>query len=175
MKAESGKRLRQSINNKKKLSNDSIVFSSFFNGRTVLFIDYTPTFDEIVASGSLNIIKNEALKNSIMLYKNFISGSQSFMYYETQRRKESYNTHLYKYFEAEIMTFLWQSLGTNTQGLNNYRMDIEGFLNDPETLHHVDIVIGLDRVLQYIYEGNFKMLLNNILVQLKTEINNIND
>lgn len=172
-KVKEGKLLRKIIYNEIEMPNDSIVVFSFFNGKTVLFNGYSPTFDEIVSSGNLGILKSDVLKGKIKAYKNMLQQYQSFLYYESQRRKEVYNTHLFKYFEAEIMTHIWQNITFGPvfmKGLDGFKMDIDGFFEDPETLNQINTIIGVDSELTLNYETNFKKVLNELLIELQIEI-----
>ena len=172
-KVKEGKLLRRHMDGEIDMPRDSIVAFSFFNGKAILFNSYSPTFDEIVSSGNLGVIRSDALKTRIKDYKNIVGASQSFLYYEGQRRKEAYNTHLYKYFEAELMTHIWkQSNGKSfrIEGLESFEIDVDGFFTDPETRYQINTIIGVDQELSFTYEGRFQMLLNRILTELQTEI-----
>ena len=179
IKTKEGKKLRKAVKNKRySISKDSLAKYAFFNGRLVLFDGYTPTFDEIVSSGNLNIIKSEKLKSMIKNYKNSNMGSQSFMYNESQKLKEAYNKHLYNYFEPEIMTYLWEngSKGIiDIDSLNNYKMDVKGFFDDTKTLYHINTTIGVDRELSWRYSQRDMQRIQKILQELQLEIDKISD
>jgi len=177
-KVREGKLLRKIITDKIEVSEDSVIAFAFFNGKAVLFSGYTPTFDEMVSSGNLAVIKSDVLKGKIKRYKSMLNSQQSFLYYEAQRRKETYNTHLFKYFEPEIMTFIWENIGfgpVNLKGLEAYETDIDGFFNDPKTLYHINTIIGVDSELEQKYKRGYVFGLNDILTELQLEIDKTND
>ena len=172
-KVREGKLVRNVLYGNGKMSIDSIVVFSFLNGKTVLFDGYTPTFDEIVSSGKLGILKGDKLKEKIKAYKNMILQHQSFTYYESQNRKETYNTHLFKFFEAEIMTYIWQNRTAgpiHLEGLDKFNCNIDGFIEDPETLNQINTIIGVDSELALNYELNYKRGIRDILNELRIEI-----
>ncbi|MFC4720866.1 DUF6090 family protein [Geojedonia litorea] len=155
------------------ISIDTLALNSFFIGKLVLFDAYTPTFDELVSSGNLGVIKSENLKSAFKRYKNTNEGIKSFLYDESQKRKEAYNTHLHKYFEPQITTFLWESLDRgkiNKDSLLNYKMDIKGFMDDPKTLDHINTMIGIDRELNWNYSQRRIKTIQQIIEIVSDEI-----
>ena len=138
LKKNEGEILKKAVTNKRyTIPKDSVVKYAFFNGRVLLFEASLPTFEELLSSGRLYIIKNEKLKAAIKRYKKTNEGSKSFIYNESQKRKEAYNSHIYKYFEPQIMTYLWESGPSRTMNIDSlkkYKIDVKGFFDDPETL-----------------------------------------
>ncbi len=172
-KVREGKILRKIFNKKIEVKKDSIVAMAFYNGKSLLFESYTPTFDEMVSSGSLSVIKSEILKNKIKSFKKIINQTKSFLYYESQRRKEAYNTHLFKYFEPEIMTHIWLNAEVrpiSINGIDDFKMDINGFFNDPETLYQINTIIGVDAELAFTYKNRYLLAIQDILNELQIEI-----
>jgi Family of unknown function (DUF6090) len=177
-KVKEGKLLRKKFTDKIEMREDSIIAFAFFNGKPILFNGYTPTFDELVSSGNLGVLKSDKLKNKIKNFKEVLQSSQTFMYFEAQRRKEAYNTHLYKYFNAEIMTYLWENIEfgpVNYKGLEVFNTDIDGFFNDPETLYQINTIIGVDSELGMNYKTGYTILLQRLLKELQLEIDKFND
>ena len=179
-KVEQGREVKGIIENKNyDIDIADFVPKVFFNGRLVLFQDYLPTFDEIVSSGNLDLIKNDTLKNLIKSYKNNVETLGTFLYSESQKRKEDYNTNLYKYFEPEIMTLLWEMVPNERTKLHDslikYHIDVKGFIDDPETIYQIRTAIGVDRELSWIYRDRTMPMVANILKELKSEINKTND
>lgn len=146
----------------------------FYNGRLLQFNSYTPTFDEIVTSGKSKILKGDTLKSLIKSYKYSIQRIQDVLYLENQRRKEAYNSHIYKYFEPEIDTYLrrnWPKLNPDEVSAFNY--DIDNFIQDPLTFYHINIQIGVDAQLSYTFENSLMPQIETILNELRREtINN---
>lgn len=168
MKMRDGIDVKRTILKKKKLSRDTLIFKTFFNGRVVLFESYTPTYDELVSTGKLDLIKNDELKKLINDYKRDIETQRTFFFFEAQRRKEAYNKHVFKYFEPQIMSALWER--ESTEKLLTYETDVKGFLNDPESLYHVNTVIGVDRELKWRYSQRSIWRLVTILEILEKEL-----
>ena len=179
-KVVQGKEVKRTIENKEyNISLDSIVPNVFYNGRLVIFEAYIPTFDEIISSGNLGILKNDVLKNMIKTYKNNNESLKTFLYSESQKIKADYNSHLYKYFDSEIMTLLWQTNPNDRYKIHDsllkYNLNVKGFIDDPESLYHVKTAIGVDRELAWIYAERKMPAIKLILNELKAEINKTND
>ena len=172
------KRLRKAVEKKRyDMSKDSLVVNAFLIGKLVLFDAYTPTFDELVSSGKLNIIKSDNLKTLIKRYKNINEGSKSFTYDESQKKKEVYNTHIYQYLEPQIMTYLWESIGEgkSLDSINQYKVDVIGFIDDPKTLYHINTMIGIDRDLNWLYKERRIQTIQNIITVVNEEIDKYYD
>lgn len=168
MKTKDGNDVKHAIQRTKTLSLDSLIIKTFFNGRVVLFESSTPTYDELVSTGKLDLIKNDELKKLINDYKRDINTQKTFFSFEAQRRKEEYNNHLFKYFEAQIMSALWER--KSLEEIKSYDTDPEGFLSDPKSLYHVKTVIGVDRELNWRYSERSKWRIVAILEMLEKEL-----
>jgi Family of unknown function (DUF6090) len=155
---------------------DSVVFNAFFIGKLVIFNSYTPTFDELVSSGKLHIIKSEKLKKLIKRFKNSQKIQKSFMYDESQKRIENYNTHLFKYFEPQTMTYFWESGPGNIKidSLKKYHSDVKGFINDSQTLYHINIALAVNRQLSWGYRQRTIQSIQKILHEIQLEIDKHN-
>ena len=150
----------------------------FFNGKIVAFKSFTPVYDELISSGQMNLIKNDSLKILIREYNDVINKSESFLYKESQSIKEKYNLHLFKYFDSEIITKLWDSeYGKNLpkEKLNGLKHDFEGFRKDPNSYYYVAMCIGVDSELNRWYSKVISPKLSNILNLLNNEIKHLND
>jgi hypothetical protein len=78
---------------------------------------------------------------------------------------------LYRYFEAETMTYLWENSGdVKRDELMKYRSDIKGFLADPETMYYINIQIGTDAEMHWIYKERRMEQLSEILELIRSEI-----
>lgn len=180
MKVNDGKVIESFLKRKKDMPADSLVSFLFFNGKVLLFQSHTPTYDEIISSGNLSLITNEELKSKIANYKSNISSTNSFLFMEAHEHKKNYNSHLYKYFDAEIMTHLWKH--TNRRGnrliakedMENFKIDIEGFKNNPNSLYHVSTLIGVDAELNFQYTERINIRIYEILDQIKKELERLN-
>jgi hypothetical protein len=170
-KAGQGNRIKEAVVRKEyDLQIDTLAVSSFLIGKPVLFEAYTPTFDELISSGKLNIIKNEHIKSLLKNYKNKNSGYNRFIYEESLKRKQDYNAHMHQYFEPQIMTYLWKSVikdQVSLDTLRTYHMDVKGFIDDPNTLYHVNNVIGTDLELSWFYKERTAKTISNISKELR--------
>ena len=171
-KITDGKILKTAIESKRVLSKDTLAFCSFFNGKILLFKGFIPTFDELISSGSQNLIPDK-LSNEIKRYLNILNTSQTFSYFEKQQTKLAYNNHLHKYFDSEIMTYLWENTRSKTiklEEINAFNMNTIGFYEDPETLLHIRNVIGVDSELEWEYSGRIMTLISSILGSIDEEL-----
>lgn len=64
-KALQGEILRESVQEQSPLPVSELVATAFAVGKMALFESYTPTFEEIVSSGRLHILRNVKLKEGI--------------------------------------------------------------------------------------------------------------
>ncbi len=152
---------------------DSVLRFSFFNGRLVLFDAYTPSFDEILTTGNLSILRSEELKEQMKKHKNNNEGIKTFLYDGSQKLKDDYNRHLYKYFESQIMTYLWENAPKNSismDSLKNFRTNVHGFFDDPETIYHINNCIGVDRELYWHYTKRVMPRIEALLLEIRDEL-----
>lgn len=170
-KENDGKKIRNMIEGKLAVDSVFLVFRSFVNGKVIIHNTYLPTFEELIASGNLSILKNQKLVDRIKRHMKSQSDQQSFFYNEAQKRKEMYNTHLYQYFPYEIMAWLWENAQNRTwENLSAFKSDINGYLNDPETLKQVNIQIGVDAEMRWYYEQRVMNRLKEIIDMVRIEI-----
>ncbi|MAD97146.1 MAG: hypothetical protein CMB99_07470 [Flavobacteriaceae bacterium] len=167
-KTKDGRMLKEVYLNKRTMPPDSIILRVFFNGRVVLFESYTPTYDELLSTGKLDLIKNEELKKLINSYKSNLEIEKTFFSYEAQKRKEAYNNHLFKYFEPQIMSALWER--ERGEEILGYAHDIKGFFKDPETLLQINTMIGVDRELNWKYSQRTMWRIVSIIESINKEI-----
>jgi Family of unknown function (DUF6090) len=170
-KMNHAKKLRAAIEQRRyNIGLDTVLRYGFFNGRLVLFDAFMPTFDEILASGNLSILRDEELKKQIKSYKSVNEGVKSFLYEGSQKLKDEYNRHLYKYFESEIMTYLWENAPKRTISMDSlkiFRTNVHGFFDDPETIYHVNNGIGVDRELHWQYKERVMPSIESILTEIR--------
>jgi hypothetical protein len=174
-KVEKGKLIKEYLKGVK-LGNDTIFTHLFFNGKTLIFKSFTPTYDEIVSSGQLNIIKNDSLKSLIKDFKEYEEGNDSFLFNDILEIKKNYNFHLYQYFDHENMSMLWEWTRIRdsinpldyTVGL---KKDFEGFYQDKSSYYHVSNAIGADSELHRAYSQIFIPKITRVLASLRKEIN----
>lgn len=177
-KARDGKLVQQHLLGKAPMRTDSLVTFLFFNGKALFFRSHTPTYDEILGSGKLGIIKNDSIKLLISRFKSNVDLAQTFLFSESQKIKDSYNVHIRKYFEGTLMTRLWKTnFGDDRfipqEELDNYMNDVEGFTTDPASIFHVNSVMGVDAELNWHYSERMSQRINEILEAIRNELNRV--
>ena len=176
LKVTDGKMIKSFLNNNSSLRKYSLVSFLFFNGKVLLFQSHTPTKDENISSGNLSLISNEELKTKISNYKSNISSTNSFLFKEAHEHKKNYNSHLYKYFDAEIMTHIWKNTNRRSkrlitdEAMKKFKIDVDGFKKDPKSLYHVSTIIGVDSELNFQYEDRINTRIYTILEIIKNEL-----
>jgi len=156
---------------------DTIFVNLFFNGKNLIFKSFSPTYDEIVSSGQLSIIKNDSLKSLIKNLKELEQNSESFLYNQITEIKSKYNFHIYKYFDHENITLLWEWTSVR-DSINPFdyskglKKDFEGFYNDPDSYYHVSNNIGADAELHRSYSQRFLPKITRVLNALRKELQN---
>lgn len=153
-KYEDGQTVYKFIKNEiAEVDSSRVLNNIFFNGRNVQYIPYIPTYDELIASGNLNVIKNDVLRTRLRNLMNHAIKNEGFYIEEFKQRKVNYNDHIFKYFSADLMSEIWgaetdkenRSKVYELKDLSRYRMDWAGFVKDPLSLYHVEICMGVDR------------------------------
>ena len=142
----------------------------FFIGKAIPFYDYSPTYDELVNSGKLNVINNDSIRVAINDFRNHNAQMESTLYVDMQAKKMSYMNHVYKYFNGEINGLLWQAKISDLQKLLALGADYNGFMEDPNTEHELNKVLASDSELSFIYNRNVKSKLYLVLALLNKEI-----
>ncbi|MDF0705784.1 DUF6090 family protein [Flagellimonas okinawensis] len=175
LKMQDGKMVKSFLEGKTNLGADSLVSFLFYNSKALLFQSHTPTYDEIISSGNLNLITNEDLKAKISSYKSDLSLINSFLFMEAHEHKERYNLHIYKYFDSEIMTYLWKNNGRkdriiSNEAIKDFKTDINGYKNDSNSIYHVSTLIGVDAELNFQYTQRINIRIYEILDELKKEL-----
>tara|TARA_R110001632_G_scaffold232735_1_gene374411 strand:- start:3131 stop:3877 length:747 start_codon:yes stop_codon:yes gene_type:complete len=159
---------------------DTVFINLFFNGKSLIFKSFTPSYDEILSSGQLSLLKNESLKTMIKDLKNYEESIKTFLFLDFQDIKKNYNLHLYKYFDHEHMRqlWLWNRENSKTDTINplyftkGLKKDFKGLLNDDKSYYHVSNVIGVDAELDRTYSEIMMPRITKILKTLRKEINN---
>jgi len=114
----------------------SAVRNIFLIGKGTNFEPFLPTYEELVSSGQFAIIKNKQISDKIRAYVARMQVLDNFAFQENKQRKVTYNTHLYNYMSSEIMPLIWEYRNTLTfwKLAREKEMNIQGFLNDPESM-----------------------------------------
>jgi Family of unknown function (DUF6090) len=104
----------------------------FFSGKFIPFYDYSPTFNELVSSGNLNMISNDSIKNAINDFTNHNTFAETSLYPDMRQKKSAYMDQVFKYFNGDINGQLW-ARKLSLQELEVLGTDYKGFANDPLT------------------------------------------
>jgi hypothetical protein len=169
-KSEDGRRVEAYLKGDS-VGKDSLLSYLFFNGRVLVFKSFTPTYDEIIATGQQEILQSDKLKILIKNYKSFLRDLDAFLLEEGRAIKQAYNFHLYQYFDRGILPELWKHLSRKNKYielklLETYRMDFEGYLQDTQSLYYASMNTGIDLDLNRIYEDSVMRRLKEVLEEL---------
>ena len=142
----------------------------FFIGKNIPFYDYSPTYNELVNSGKLNVISNDSIKIAINDFINHNALMESTLYPDMLAKKTSYMNHVYKYFNGEINGLLWKAKMSDLPEILALGADYNGFMEDPNTKYELNKVLASDSELSFIYNHNVKNKLYLVLDLLNKEI-----
>ncbi|MCK0180081.1 DUF6090 family protein [Flavobacteriaceae bacterium S0862] len=142
----------------------------FLIGKAIPFYDYSPTYNELVNSGKLNVIRNDSIRVAINDFRNHNAQMESTLYIDMHAKKMSYMNHVYRYFNGEINGLLWQAKMSDLSKLLALGADYNGFMEDPNTEHELNKVLASDSELSFIYNRNVKSKLYLVLDLLNREI-----
>ena len=82
--------------------------------------------------------------------------------------------HLYKYFDHEIITLLWEwnreSRGSPMTLVQNLKHDFEGFRADTQSYYNVSMTLGTDTELIRSYQTDVMTLLDRVVDALQKEL-----
>ncbi len=177
LKMQKGRQIKNSLWIEKTMPIDSVdmVTHLFFNGRTVEYSPFIPTYDELVASGRIDLLSNKVIKNRIVNFMSRLSLNQSFFYNESSHRKQEYNDHLSDFFNAEIMALIWRNPPDSDQDstfteMKKLGIDINGFRKHPKSKIMVQNAVATDDEANLRYE-RFLEEIHEILELIRTEIN----
>lgn len=166
-----------------RIEQDSAYFIGrlFFTGRYLEYQPYFPTFDELISTGNLNLIQSRALKDAIRKFIQNSKVDQTFWAAEFRKRKQEFNDHLYRYFDAEIMPMLWElptvqlADGSRDKEITRknliepFRTDLTGFFKDEKSKLMVESCKGVDRELARIYKDDTERL-SQIMTLIRSEL-----
>lgn len=122
-----------------------IVSNLFYNGRYLQFDPFLPSYDELISSGEINLLKSDTIRKTIAHYLTRLKINASFFYSEAAASKQAYNEHLYNYFNAEIMPYLWYNGSDRSlDKIKELGIDIEGFVKNPRSKIMVQNAAAID-------------------------------
>ena len=147
-----------------------VISNLFINGRYLQYDPFLPTYEQLLSSGQLNIIQNDQLKSAIAKFLSSAKTEQSFFYDGASEIKKDYNKHLYKYFNASIMPYLWEDYtGRELSEILELGADLKGFVDDPESLIMLQNAGAVDRDCKRIYSNNL-VRIGAIIEMIKEEL-----
>ncbi|MFT6871332.1 MAG: hypothetical protein ACJAVN_000329 [Roseivirga sp.] len=146
----------------------SVIADLFFNGRYLQFDPFLPSYDELISSGQINLLKSEVLKKDIAQYLTRLQVTATFFYSEAAATKQAYNEHLHNYFNAEIMPYLWYR-NRDLNEIKELGIDIEGFIKHPKSKIMVQNAAAVDAESFREYSGHLKQIASIIDI-LKQEL-----
>ncbi len=141
----------------------------FFTGEIIPFYDYSPTYNELVNSGNLNMISNDTIKNVINDFINHNALVESTIYPNIQQQKSAYKNHVFKYFNGDINGQIWERK-LSIKEMEALGSDYKGYVNDPETKKLLNVVLAGDSKFLFIGKKNISEKLNNVLQLLNNEL-----
>lgn len=151
---------------------DTILTNAILNGRLLIFRSFTPNNDEILSTGQQHILKSDSLKELIKEFKEYLIDIEEFLLNECKEIKQEYNFHLYKYFDRQILTEFWKNIDASNKyipidSLGDFKTDIEGYRNDPQSLYFASMNTGADSDLNRSYKVSIRPRLSAILKKLR--------
>ena len=141
----------------------------FFLGKAVPFYDYSPTYNELISSGTLGIIKNDSIKYAINDFINHNAMMENGLYDNLHNVKSNYMAHVYKFFDGEINGLIWDKENF-LDDIKNLNKDLKGFFNDSETDYLLNAILAADSEINHIYKKNVKTKLSNVLRLIQNEL-----
>lgn len=144
----------------------------FFIGNSTPFYDYSPTYNELVSSGNLNMISNDSIKNAINDFINHNAMVENTIYPEMLQRESAYMDQVYKYFNGDIIGQLWERELSMLE-LEALGTDYKGYTNDPLTKYHINKVLAANSQFHFIGNKNIRRTLNTVLELLNKELNQL--
>ena len=141
----------------------------FFSGKFIPFYDYSPTYNELVSSGNLNLISNNSIKNAINDFINHNDMVEKSIYPDMQQKKTLYMNRVFKYFNGDINGQLWKRKLSITE-LEALGADYKGFVNDPLIKYNLNKVLAADSEFHFIAKKNLSSKLNIVLKLLNKEL-----
>lgn len=146
----------------------SIIVNLFFNGRYVQFDPFLPSYDELISSGQINLLKSDKVKKTIAQYLSRLQVTATFFYSEAAATKQAYNEHLHNYFNAEIMPYLWYR-NRNLDEMKELGIDIEGFIKHPKSKILVQNAAAVDAEAYREYSAHLRQIAS-IIDLIKQEL-----
>lgn len=176
-KVRDGAKLQSYIAGTDTIDDARIIGYIFFNGRFLDFRPSIPSYDELISTGQQNLIQNKKITGRISNYLSSAAFDDGFYRKEFQARITDYNRHIFNYFNSELMQVIWNAPldAERTEKkltmdlFEGYRVDLEGFRKDPESLYFVEISTGLNAELSRSYTNYLKRT-SEIINLIKEEL-----
>jgi hypothetical protein len=103
------------------------------------------TYEELISTGKLNIIRNKEIKSKISRYKRLVDSYGANRDREFSIQITDYKNHLHHFFSALIGQKVFQS--PTLRELKELGVNVDAYVTDSETVYHVrNIVVGNERI-----------------------------
>ena len=148
MHIEQGDTALSYLNNEIELDDHQYIKIFMYTTYLPVFESELVTYEDMVSSGNLNLIKNHDLKTSLRKYVRRVKSLHENYIPDHIIDKRIYRKHLFKYIDARL-------LGTirNKPNLDQYYIDKNGLFNDPEIKNHLRKSILVDNLLNNYYKN----------------------
>lgn len=173
-KVEQAERLLSVINNHTEVSDSAnFVRDIFLIGRGGSYQPYFPSYNEMISTGELGIIQNDAITDQISRYINRVQSWESFVYEDGEQRRSAYMQFIHHYFSALIMDHIWevQRGEVDLSRMKALGINIEDYRNDPSSVYHTESVGALNQELSLLFNQNMNFYTIPILELLRNELN----
>ncbi|MBO6793647.1 MAG: hypothetical protein JJ895_07040 [Balneolaceae bacterium] len=173
-KVEQAERVLSVLNNQTEISDSAkFVRDIFLIGRGGSYHPYFPTYNEMISTGELNIIQNDAITDQISRYINRVQSWESFVYEDGEQRRSAYMQFIHHYFSALIMDHIWEVERGEVElsRMKPLGINLEDYFNDPSSVYHAEVVGALNQELTRLYNQNMNIYTIPILELLRDELN----
>jgi len=145
----------------------------FLVGRGASTRPYLPSYEELIATGSIGIIQNRDITDLLARYIAWGEMLKSFIYEDAEERRSAHMEHIHHYFSAMIMNDIWEAGDDGVldlERLNQLGIDIEGFRKSPHAIYHVQNTGALNLEINRMHQISMDRYVTPILKALREEI-----
>lgn len=132
-----------------------------------------PAYDELIATGSIDMIQNQEITDLLARYIGWADMLDSFLYKDGEQRRTAYMKHIHHYFSAMIMDDIWEvgeGGDLDLVRLNHMGIDIEGFRKTPDAIYHIQNTGALNMEINRMHRNSMERYVSPILKALREEI-----
>ena len=132
-----------------------------------------PAYEELIATGSIDIIQNRDITDLLARYIGWADMLDSFLYKDGEQRRTSHLKYIHRYFSALIMNVIWEAgddSDLDLAQLNKLGINIEGFRNSPDAIYHIQNTGALNMEINRMHKIRMERYVSPILKTLREEI-----